>query len=64
MHPLERQVQDLKETLEKKDQRLKKIEAQLTSMPSQLEVIKAMLHPSRQKHIDVLVKQVDASLGV
>lgn len=54
MHPLELQIKDLKETIEKKDKRLKELQEAFRSIGDQLDEIKEMLHPSRQNRVDKL----------
>ncbi len=63
MHPLELQVKDLKQILETKDQKLKRLEASHRAVSERLDEIKEMLHPSRQKHIDSLKREVETALG-
>lgn len=63
MHPLELQVTDLKNQLATKDAKLKAFETTFRIISKDLEEIKEMLHPSRQKRVDLLKQKVDASLG-
>jgi hypothetical protein len=62
MHPLERQVNDLKSIVEEKEKRIKKFERAYRSIASQLEELKAMLHPSRQKKAEALKQTLEATL--
>lgn len=62
MHPLELQVKDLKAIVEKKELRLQRFETVYRSIKEQLEEIKDMLHPSRQKHIEAVSKEIENAL--
>jgi lipoate-protein ligase A len=62
MHPLELQVNDLKAIVQEKEKRLKKFEKAYRSIVEQLEELKAMLHPSRQKKAEALRRTLEATL--
>jgi DNA repair ATPase RecN len=63
LHPLELQLKDLKEQIDSKDRKLKHLEHILKSLSSQLEDVKSMLHPSRQKYVETMVANLNNSLG-
>lgn len=63
MHPLEVQVNDLKSQVKAKEATLNRIQGSLKKMKEDLESVKIMLHPSRQKHAEAILKQIDSALG-
>jgi hypothetical protein len=62
MHPLERQVNDLKEQLALKARDLEKMSGLVDEIKEGLEEIKDMLHPSRQKHAEALTRRIDETV--
>lgn len=59
MHPLERQVNDLKEQLAGRDRALSDIRVITKNLGAGIDKVREMLHPTRQKYADGLKKMVE-----